>query len=60
MKCPYCKNIEITASDNYCKICGLKLKKSVAEPTTTINVQLTLNDKVIAKDLIQEFKKILD
>ena len=50
-QCPRCCNEEISKNDNYCKICGLKLKEapevSAQEQTENAKINCTKCNKLV-------------
>lgn len=45
--CPRCGNEEVSENDNYCKICGLKIKKGAPEMEAQEQPKITFDFGVI-------------
>lgn len=53
-KCPRCENEELRGTENYCPICGLELKKGLAQKTVFLEpTKLRIDKNWISNRIIK-------
>ncbi|EGT4144720.1 hypothetical protein P5E99_15595 [Clostridium perfringens] len=63
--CPRCKNEKLQGTENYCPICGLKLKEKAVQEINTPEqaiIYIDLDEKLVKKiirEIIEEKQNIL-
>lgn len=65
LKCPRCENEKLKGTENYCPICGLKLKQKAVQEINTPEqaiIYVDLDEKLVKKiirEIIEEKQNIL-